>query len=519
MNRLLRSFTSLGITLVTASASAASPEANALTDRQAVVRAASDSPTLRAALTELRDAALAVGGEEARYPWTLGLEAGATRTASPRLIQGENFVGEIYTLDTRAELQKRLAWGTDLAFSLRSAWQNSITPSSLQFIGLAPNGAIPTISFSARAGVTQPLLRGSGTEVTLANLHLARSRETQAGRRAERVASALVRDVLVAYWDYWFANEAMRIQVASSDLAVEQRNQALLRARSGSLAPVEVLAFETRVATREEEVATARVEVERTRVTLAARMGVLSDPGVVADVAERTPDIPDAPERDGLEARALEVSPEIAELEAALATARVQRRSAGDANRPRLDASAYFQLEGLGSADAGAALEQLAGFGAWSAHAGLSFDAPLDGSRRASDIARADAAIELAQARLEERRLDLVRELRTVVAREAGARRRRSLADETAARAAEQLEAWNHKYATGSATSLEVLQAEDELRNARLRVARATIDAVEQAVMRDHLTGALLLRHQELFRVQLGARGARLGGVFESANY
>ncbi|MBM4356984.1 MAG: TolC family protein [Deltaproteobacteria bacterium] len=505
--------------LVVVTAAAREPSRGRLTEREALALAAEKNPSLRAALAQLRDAARTVQGEQSRYPWTLGLDGGATRSASPRLIQGQNVVGEIYTVDANAELQRRLRWGTDLTFSLRSVWQNSVTPASLQFIGVAPNGAIPTIAFSARASINQPLLRGAGAEVTLAPLEVARGQQTQAGRAAERVASAVVRDVRLAYWDLWYAEEALRIQARSRDVAVEQRDQALMRVKTGSLAPADALAFETRLATREEELSLARVEVERTEVTLAGRIGALGGRDPLGAPGDVPPDLPPAPDATTEEREALAVSPELGDLRAALEVAKLQRRTAGDANRPRLDASAFLQLDGLGSADAGAALEQLATLGAWSAYAGLSFDAPLDGGRRTADIGRANAAIELAEARLEERRQLLLTELRTAAAREEGARRRLTLGEATAERARQQLDAETQRYATGSSTPLLVLQAEDDLRNARLRVARARLDVLGQAIVREHLAGRLLARHAELFDAQLGASEARIRGVFEAAAY
>jgi len=489
------------------------------TEGAVVARAVERNPSLKAALIQLRDADHAVAGEEARYPFTLGLSAGATRTASPRLIQGENIVGEIYAVDGSAEVKKRLRWGTDLSVSVRSAWQNSVTPASaFQFIGLAPNGAIPTIAFAARAGVTQPLLRGAGSEVTLAPLDAARADRSQTSRVVERTASALVRDVRVAYWELWYAEEVVRIQTRARDLAREQRDQANLRVATGSLAPADALAFETRLATREEDVVSAAAEVERQRVLLTSRVGTLGTGDELGSPAEETPSSAPPPvatvERD-----ALASAPELRELEAALSAARVRQRTAGDANRPRLDASAYVQLDGLGSADAGAALEQLATLPAWSAHAGLTFEAPLDGGRRRSDEGRARAAVELAEARLEERRQEVLAQVHTALARSDGARRRVELAEETRIRAERQLEAERGRYATGSTTALQVLQAEDEARSAALRVARARVDGETQAIALEHLAGRQLARLAPALAPRLGSAAAPPLGAHRDARY
>jgi len=493
--------------------------AEPLSEQAILGRAVKENPSLKAALLQVKDASLAVAGESARYPWTLTIDAGATRTASPRIIAGANNVGELYGVDSTTQLQKRLRWGTDLSFSVRGAWQRTYTPTpSLSFIGIAPNGNVPTVALSARAGVTQPFLRGSGETVTLASLNVATAQRTQAERAAERLASALLRDVRTAYWDLWYAAETLRIQTRSRELAAEQRDQAAARANTGSLAPAEVLPFETRLATREEEVVAAGAEFERQQVVLAGRIGSLDRASHLGAPGEEGPDTPSQP-GDALEEAALAASPEFGDLKASLEVARVQRRSAGDANRPRLDANAYVQLDGLGSADAGAAAEQLVTFGAVSAHAGLTFDAPLDPGRRNADIARANASIELAESRLEEKRQQVLSDLRSALAREAGARRRVELGEKTVRFAKQQLEAEKGRFLTGSSTAIQVLQAEDDVRNATLRVARAKVDSLQQSIVREHLTGQLLGRHAALVDARLEPLTSRSKGVFENAAY
>lgn len=489
------------------------------TEAEVVARAVEKNPTLKAALIQLRDAEYAVTGEESRFPWTLGAEMRATRTASPRIIQGENVVGEIYSVDATTEVRKRLRWGTDVSFSLRTAWQNSVTPaSSFQFIGLAPNGAIPTIGFSARAGVTQPLLRGAGSDVTLAPLYSSRAERTQAGRVAERVASTLVRDVRVAYWELWYAEEVQRIQERAREVAAEQRDQAALRVTTGSLAPADALAFETRLATREEDVVNAKAEVARQKIALVARVGDLARSAEIGSPSESEPGTT-LPTEGTLERDALEASPELAELHAAVEVAKVRRRTAGDGNRPRLEASAFVELAGLGSADAAAALEQLATFGAWSAQAALTFEAPLDSGRRRSDEGRAAAAVELAETRVEERRQQVLSEVRTALARASGAHQRVELGESTVARASRQLAAEQDRYRTGSVTALQVMVAEDELRAARLRVARARVDAEVQAIALEHLAGRQLARLAPSLAPRLGEGVARPLGAFRDAHY
>jgi outer membrane protein TolC len=71
-------------------------------------------------------------------------------------------------------------------------------------------------------------------------------------------------------------------------------------------------------------------------------------------------------------------------------------------------------------------------------------------------------------------------------------RQRLALAKDTRAIAAKQLAAEEARFNTGASTALQVSQAQDQLRQANLRVLRAQVDLTETAIKVFHLTGALL---------------------------
>jgi outer membrane protein len=507
--RSLHNNFAIGCAILTLTGSAAAAEPRAATEREVVVQTAQLNPSLRSALIQLRDADWAVSGEEGRYPWVLGAAASGTRTVAPRISGTGVINSESYVVSAQTQLSKRLPYGTDLVWSLSSSYGRSLAalgttniavPSALSF-----NPFPASYNIAARFSITQPLLRGSSKVVNLAGLYQARAARSEAERGAERVASALLRDVLIAYWELWYASAIEQIQEQSRALASEQRDQAKQRVATGSLAPADVLPFETRVATREEDVVNARVEVDRLSVALAGRIGSIGrapPPGLPSE------DVPPEPPvyTDAIEREVLERSPELAELAAAVELARVQRESAGDASRARLDADAYVQVEGLGNDDPGAALKQFGTHGAVSAHAGLTFESPLDSRRRTADVARANMAIELASSRLEEKRQQVLADVRSAVTRAEGARTRLTLAIETTEVAERQLEAERQRFATGSSTPLQVLQAEDDWRSARLRIARARVDWLEQAFTLDHLAGRLLEHYGPLLPKSMRGR-------------
>jgi outer membrane protein TolC len=480
--------------------------APSLTEGEVVSMTVASNPGLRVALLALASAEWDIVSAEARYAFVLQLDGGFTRSESPRLIDGGVSTSESYAADAGAELRKELIWGTNLAFRLGGSFR--LNPSARDEEDLGGGTAGPGYGLLARFSVVQPLLRGAGRDVGEAEILAAKARRTTAEHARDRAASELLNSVLTAYWELWYANAAVGIQDQSKALTVKQRDEAAARAQIGTLSEAEVLSFEARVATREEDVVNADVERQRRFQDLARQLGDARRGSALMIPAEDVPPSPSPPPPDA-EAAALTASPEIRELEAAVDLARLQARTAEDPQRSRLDVEAYVQAEGLGNREVGGAFKQLGTLGAVSAHVGLIFETPLDGSARRAEAAKARLAIEIATARLAERKQSVVSEIRTALTREAAARRRLALAEQTVKIAERQLFAEQTRFQSGAATPLVVLEAEDQLRSAKLRVARTRADLLEASLEVQHLTGRLVARYVKVEQAVSAARKAR----------
>ena len=505
--------------LVGSSARAQDPApAPKITESEVVQTAMANNPGLKASVLELQDAQWALIGEEGRYPFILQIDGGLTRFARPSASLRGRSVDESYVVDAGAEIRKHLVWGTDLALRLSGDWSIAEANRDEQALmalvaqpGVDPDYfGWPSYGLQVRFSVVQPLLRGAGRDVGEAELLTARLRRTSAEHSRDRTASELLRNVTNAYWELWYTNAALGIQEQSRALAIKQRDDAAARAKSGSLAPAEVFPFETRVATREEDVLGAQVEAQRQQTELAQQAGILGKQAALGLPAESVPPTPPPPPGD-VERAALAQSPELRALETSLELARVQARTADDPQRARLDLDAYVQADGVGYDDAAAPVAQVGKFGAVTAHVGLTFETPLDDSRRRADAARARLAVDIAVQRLEQAKQNLRSEVRIALAREAAARRKLELAEETARIAAKQLAAEQARFEGGSSTSLPVLEAEDTLRSAQLRVARARADVLTTNLAIQHLTGRLLDDYAKLLDRAAPRTGARRG--------
>ncbi|WP_394840534.1 TolC family protein [Pendulispora brunnea] len=471
-------------------------EGSQIVSETGVIRSAlAHNPGLAAARTEHRRAALLEEGEEHRYGFVLGLDGQADRTKTPSLSVSGVTAPESTTYKLGAQLSRHFIWGTDLTLRLEGQSQRmqstfvntSANPPQLSTFTFGPSyGAL------AKLSLKQPLLRGAGRDVFEAELVQARASRAKAASASEQTASELMRDVLKGYWELFYTSRAVEIRQRSLGRGRAELADAAARIRTGSAAPAEALTIETDVAKREEDVTGALREERRSSNELARLVGDASLSARRADVT-RAPPAPLPPPPDARE-RALAVSYELAGQRAEVNLAEVRARTAADELRPTLDLDAYVQAQGLGNRDIPPALQQVYGLEAWSAHVGLTFEAPLDGGRRRAEKTRAELAISAAQQKLEETKQRIVKELENAIADSESAQRRLELAGATLAIAEQQLTAKEQLFRTGGATALELVKAEDDVRDAELRRTRAHVDWAQADVTIAHLTGRLLGR-------------------------
>ena len=469
---------------------------NVLTERAIVAVALARNPTLAATVGDLRRAQLLEQAEEHRYSFVLGLDTSATRARSPNLGFTGVTVPESTTYSGGVELSRHTVYGTDLKLRLEGSSQRTqstfvdaaATPPSMLTFTVGPG-----YGTSAKLSLTQPLLRGAGRDVYYAELDAARANSVSARNAHDQAASQLLLDVLTSYWEINYASRSVEIQLRSLELAKAQRDETAQRVSTGSVAPVDVLSFETSIATIEEDLASARAE-ERKQIAELARL--IGDPGLnlnsSADTTSPMPE-PEPPAAD-VKDRTLGVSYELAQQRALVDLATVQARTAEESYRPKLDLDAYVQAQGLGNRSLGPMFDQLGGLGAVSAHVGLTYQAALDGTQQRSERERALVAIQIAKQRLTAIEQRLVTDVDKALTREESSRKRVKLADATLAIAKQQYEAEAQRFRTGSATALQVREAENSVRSAELRASRARADWIEASLTLEHLSGRLLER-------------------------
>jgi outer membrane protein TolC len=454
-----------------------------LTPDQAVAVALQNSPVLGGSVAQARQSRWALTSELTKFDPTLILDAGVTRSQSPSLSMAGTAVPRMDTASIGAELKKKLSLGTDLSLRVAGSWQQTqmaAMPGQSDLLTMGPGYGL-----SAKLGVTQPLLRGAGSEVNRTSI-LASEADRKAATHAEQLAAAtLARDTLNAYAELWYASRNVTVQTKSLEVATGQRDDAALRERTGSVAQADVLSFETTVATRQESVMDAGKEQSSKRLELLRIMGSAADFTLIDELS-----VP-ASEQGDLVAEALANSDELRQLEASLEAATIRARTVADPQRSRLDLDAYMQVQGLGNKEVYPAFSQLVGGSAWSAHVGLTYELPISGKLEA-EVRKAAAGVEAAQKNLLAARARIRTEVETLVLQERVARSRAELAERTVAIARQAADAQRARMQTGSSTALQVIEAENQVRSAELRALRATVDGFEAVIALRRVTGRLV---------------------------
>lgn len=458
----------------------------------AVGLALANNPELKAATLGVEQATQNVLAEEGRYPYLFQAEAGYTTREIPRLAADDSVSSSLArSYSVGAALRRLFPTGT--VGELRVQGERF----ERDAVGAGVSGGRSLgegYGVTARASLTQPLLRGAGTRVGEAELRAARVSRTLSESAETRMVSGLIRDVLITYWELWFATRSVEIERAALGLAERQHRAAEQQARLGALAVADLHTFATRVAEIEEAIAVAENQRHQWALELGRLFGRLDDSHRLAAASTPAPSAtPASPAQVETALRAGSV--ELAELETQARLARTRAQIAGENARPRLDLESFVESQGVSSAVPLAA--QRAGQMSWmTAYVGVAMELPLDDTRQRAEKSSALLAVQIADQNLEAARARIAAQAKQAVASEHVARERLSLAERTLTTAMQAYDAERTRFELGETFPMQVLVAEDNLRRARLRVARAKVDVVQAEADLRHLSGRLVEQYR-----------------------
>ncbi len=240
-----------------------------------------------------------------------------------------------------------------------------------------------------RVSISQPLLRGFGSDATELGIRVAATELAAARSRLKLTVVDTLAAVDRSYWQLWSARRAVEVRQEQLGLVQEQLDRARRRFRAGSTGELEVARAESAAADASEALVSALGDADRRQRALRDLMAVRlrSSPFAVGHPARLEPTLKPAVVPYVLDAErlALQASARRADLaEARIALLAEQARllnTSREAILPRLDVRYEFGVNGLGGSYSDAA--DVLGTGDFQDHTiGLSFEQPLGNRTR-----------------------------------------------------------------------------------------------------------------------------------------
>jgi len=346
----------------------------------------------------------------------------------------------------------------------------------------------PAYRSSLGLGFNQPLMRNFGVDVTRRGITIARN---TLGINREVFRGALMDTAVTteqAYFDLVYARQFVDVVKEALFLARDQARITQIRIDVGASAPLDILQPRVQIATQEENLIVAVASVRDAEDRLRAVMHL--------DPAEwNRPIIPITPvgyapiavNQEAAVAQALQLRPELHELQLTTATRQVQYTYARNQVLPQLDLKLNYNAAGLAgrtqeldpvtnvptgrfnTTGYSNALSQVFGndFPSWTLGFNVGLPVPNHGPR--AEAKRAELDVALAKTNEEQTRQNIAIEVRKT-ARDIDTTAREIGASRTAREAAEQnLEAERRRYENGMTTNFNVLQIQQQLSDARAR--------------------------------------------------
>ena len=439
------------------------------------------SPTLQNAKLDIAVAEAQVAETQVRHDWTIGAQASYSRTGST-VFSGFQISGTT-NYGLTADLTRLLPTGGTL--DLHASTQYSDT----EITGFASS---PYWSDAITGSITQPLLRGYGTD-----LYNAQERKADLSRDAAVLARRLaalqtVQSVISDYWDLVLAEQQVAITEASLAVAKERLRVTEVEVRSGRSAQSEVPAVEQTIATTAESALTGELAVLDASLALRRAVGMEVGPGDLGLRVATDLDSRDTPLDLGkLIERTFLASPQLAQLAKQDASAGIDIDVNDNGLLPQLDLALTVGPNGV-DGSFGTAAKDTAEFKAYQIGGTLTFSRSLHqydvrgrsmelrDSRQKIRVTAVDVRAQLAQA------------MSHSVATIELAKRRIVLDREAVALAKQNVQIETDRFNVGRSTNFDVMLRLEDQRQAQLREVQAQIDEHKAETMMLMLTGDLL---------------------------
>lgn len=351
--------------------------------------------------------------------------------------------------------------------------------------------------YAAAVGVTltQPLLRGFGPSVNLAEVRVSRRNEAIADQQWEVRLQRAIAQVMLEYYDLIFAVENLAVRrdvvIFAQKLVTENEK----RLEAGQLSPADVQEAEVAVAVaREEVIAALSFAVEKQRNIKGQILSSLDEGGgLIFLPRDSLPMIAPRTERNTLLQSALARRPDHrAAIEEAEKQAIIVKYTRNQL-LPRLDLQATLTANGL-SGDRSGAYQRAFERQGYDTQVGFQFSIPLGNRTAKANSAVAESREQQAILNIARSELNVSVEIDTVIAQVKAAKARLDSTRESVRLGERLLETEQKRLGEGVARTFDVLKARRDVADARTRQIAALADYNKAATQLALVSGSLLER-------------------------
>jgi len=390
----------------------------------------------------------------------------------------------------------------------------------------------PAYGSNFNVGLTQPLARNFGIDITRRGITLARN---TLGINSEAFRLVLMNtavSVEQAYYNLIYARRFVDVQKEALFLARDQARITQIRINVGASAPLDILQPRVQIATTEEAliaaVASVRDAEDQLRALLNLPPGDWDRPIIPTDTVDYTPMTVNV---ETSVAQALNLRPEMKEQNFNTENARVQYLYARNQVLPRVDAIVNYGAAGLAGTVHDPATGDVISSSHWpsafsdvlqnkfpSWTVGALVGVPILNIGARAEAKRSELEVERNRALEEQTRQSIAIDVRKTV-RDIDTAAKEIVASRTAREAAEQnVDAERKRYENGMTTIFQVLQIQQQLSDARARELQALV-GYNQAVANYHRAVGDLLDTLSITPAQETVQEPRILTFFDKHNF
>lgn len=346
--------------------------------------------------------------------------------------------------------------------------------------------------------VTQPLLKNAGTTATKAGIKTADIASYVAFQEYRQKRMVQVSKAVVAYWDYYLAQQMVQLRNDSLKISEQLLNDNQQRVKVGKMARTEVLEAQAGVYSRRG----LRTEAEHTLHTAAIELKTLLSTSSSFSCELLQPDTP--PDysaaqinKEQLVQQAFILNPEYLAGQQLIKQAEIKIDFTKNQQRPELDLIASYGLNGL-DVDKNDSWEQLqeAENDSWAI--GLSWRIPLQGGiEERSNVRKANLEKRRQLIALKDIETELVNQIVTALDSVSSSVEQLTNAKQVCDIQQQLLDTEMVRLQAGKSNSRTVLDKEDDLRQAKETVATSTI-RLQRAVVELDLASCTILKNYDV---------------------